>query len=62
VEPNFFRGEKAQKLRQYLDLVHLENGRLIKYSLNVKFSPFEFTCQLLRKLADEEIVLMKEIL
>lgn len=46
------RGAKREKLALYLGRMRIDQGRLVKYSLNFKYSAFEFNCQVLHKLDD----------
>eukprot|EP01033_Poteriospumella_lacustris_P008553 gene8553-6154_t len=45
-------GAKREKLALYLGRMRIDQGRLVKYSLNFKYSAFEFNCQVLHKLDD----------
>lgn len=46
------RGVKREKLRRYLGRMRLDEGRLVKYTLNFKYGAFEFNCQVLHRLDD----------
>jgi hypothetical protein len=48
----YLTGDKERKLRRYLGVPTndtAEQSRFVKYSLNIKYSQFEFACQILRK-------------